>query len=593
VTAYATPGVYLERRATAGPIPVLRSDVTGFVGIAERGPVGRAVAAGSWDAFTAVFGGLIPHADLAYAVRAFFENGGRRCHVVRVAEDAQAAEASVAGVRVQARSPGGWGDALAVLFSRTTPAATRSQGVQPHDRRASAVASLDGFTAGALVRVTQGGEVAWRVVAAVDPATSRLGWELPLDPAIDIHHPFELETIEIGLTVTLDGHVEEVFSGLSAVPGHPRFAATVVADRSRLVEIVEAPGLAQVGKARLVMRGGRDGLAGLRPESFIAGCAALEPVDEVAIVAVPDAFVAPRPVRAVAPPPPHEVDPCAPATPDAIEAPRRRPAVTEQVPAFGAEERARVQQALVAHCERLRDRFAILDPPPGDWRAVATWRRRFDSKYAALYHPWVLVHDPLRTDGRLVRAVPPSGHVAGVFARVDNAVGVHHAPANEALAWATGAAAAVTAELQGLLNPIGVNCIRMLPGRGLRVYGARTVSAEPAWRYVNVRRLMTVIEEAVDQALQWAVFEPHDVYLRETVRLAVTGLLERVWEAGALAGANPDEAFFVNCDETNNPPADAALGRLLVDVGVAPVRPAEFVVFRVGRTNDQLEITEA
>jgi phage tail sheath protein FI len=326
----------------------------------------------------------------------------------------------------------------------------------------------------------------------------------------------------------------------------------------------------------------------------------LEDVDEVAIVAVPDALIRPmRPVRKQTPPPPPPSDPCLPGEPEPPDAEPPAPRWVERAPEFSADQIESVQQALILHCKSQRDRIALLDPPIFSARgqslgadAVQGWRRRFDSQYAALYFPWPLVYDPLKLNGSVVRAIPPSGHVAGIYARTDVESGVHRAPANVELRWAAAVVEDVTPELQGVLNPAGINCLRTLAGRGLRVYGARTISSDGLWRFVNVRRLMMMIEEAIETAIQWSVFEPHDLELRRSLITAISSFLDRMWQRGALVGATADEAFFVKCDEENNPPDQVNLGQLIVEIGVAPVRPAEFIVVRVGKTVDGLELTE-
>lgn len=192
----------------------------------------------------------------------------------------------------------------------------------------------------------------------------------------------------------------------------------------------------------------------------------------------------------------------------------------------------------------------------------------------------------------MIRSIPPSGHAAGVYAHTDLTLGVHKAPANLALEWAQDVTFPIDAARQGILNPLGINCIRSFAGRGLRIYGARTVSSNPRWRYVNVRRLLMMIEEAVRDSIQWSVFEPDNFYLRQLLGLAISGFLEALWGKGALAGATPGEAFYVKCDDSNNPPSVTALGQVIVEVGVAPSIPAEFVVFRIGRTDNTLKATE-
>jgi uncharacterized protein len=191
----------------------------------------------------------------------------------------------------------------------------------------------------------------------------------------------------------------------------------------------------------------------------------------------------------------------------------------------------------------------------------------------------------------LTRRIPPCGHVAGQYARSDLETGVHKAPANAPLVWAQNVSVLIDDATHGLLNPDGINAIRVLPGRGLRIFGARTVSSDPDWRYVNVRRLMMMVEKAIDLSTQWASFEPNNEFTWAKIRLALTGFLSNLWRSGALVG-EMRQAFFVRCDESNNPPAQRALGQLIADVGVAPSIPYEFVVVRINRTAGELEILE-
>jgi hypothetical protein len=243
-----------------------------------------------------------------------------------------------------------------------------------------------------------------------------------------------------------------------------------------------------------------------------------------------------------------------------------------------------VQTAMIAHCERLGDRVAILDPPPNTLpQEIGKWRMEtagYDSTYAALYYPWIQVDDPF-----LNRAiyVPPSGHIAGIWARNDNTRGVHKAPANEIVQGAVGLGYVLTKGEQDTLNPNGVNCIRAFPGRGIRVWGARTVSSDPAWRYINVRRFFNMVENSIERATQWVVFEPNDPFLWARVRRDVSAFLLTQWSAGALFGATPGDAFYVKCDEELNPPESRDLGRLIIEIGMCPVKPAEFVIFRISQ----------
>jgi phage tail sheath protein FI len=247
-----------------------------------------------------------------------------------------------------------------------------------------------------------------------------------------------------------------------------------------------------------------------------------------------------------------------------------------------------VQTTLVNHCEQHGNRVAILDAPPGmSPQQVREWRSAiamYDSAFAALYYPWIKVENPLASNGADAEVlVPPSGHIAGVWARVDASRGVWKAPANETVAGCLDVEHPVTKAEQSLLNPVGINCIRPFGAKGIRVWGARTLSSDSDWRYLNVRRLFNMVETTILDGTQWAVFEPNDVKLWEGVKRTLTGFLTGLWRDGALFGASADQAFYVKCDEETNPPQSIDEGKLVVEVGIAPVKPAEFIVFRVSQ----------
>jgi uncharacterized protein len=248
-----------------------------------------------------------------------------------------------------------------------------------------------------------------------------------------------------------------------------------------------------------------------------------------------------------------------------------------------------VQSALIGHCERLKDRFAVLDAQRGlTVQGVLAFRSPLDSKYAALYHPWLTVVDPL-TNKDVV--VPPAGHMAGVYAFVDNERGVHKAPANVVVQQIVGFDDDINTREQDLLNPVGINALREFPFRGLRVWGARTLSSIPEWRYLNVRRLFIFIEDSIKQGTQWVVFEPNAEPLWALVTQAITNFLDSVWRTGALEGVKQEEAFFVRCDRSTMTEDDIANGRLIVQIGIAPVKPAEFVIFRFRqKTREQVAV---
>jgi hypothetical protein len=271
-------------------------------------------------------------------------------------------------------------------------------------------------------------------------------------------------------------------------------------------------------------------------------------------------------------------------------------------------------EAMLAHCESMGDRVAILDAPKevkdtdllkevatagggGTEEAGKPARkgggglrpRTSDSGYGALYFPWIRGRDPLAAG--VIVDQPPSGSIAGIYARVDAERGVHKAPANEPIRGAVGLNYLVTHEEQGGLNKAGVNCIRFFPNSGIRVWGARTLAEEASeWRYINVRRLFNMIKESISEGTGWVVFEPNDPTLWQSIIRDVSAFLTLLWRDGALMGATPQQAFFVKCDAETNPPEVIDAGRVVIEIGIAPVKPAEFIVFKIGQWSGGAEV---
>jgi len=266
---------------------------------------------------------------------------------------------------------------------------------------------------------------------------------------------------------------------------------------------------------------------------------------------------------------------------------------------------AEAHDALIGQCERLGDRFAILDCPPqvedlDDLAEIAELDatgapsgsglrpRSSPGGYGAFYFPWITARDPI--DGS-IKPTAPSGYLAGVYARTDAGRGVHKAPANEPIQGALGLTYRVTHAEQGSLNSAGVNCLRSLPGAGIRVWGARTVAAAASeWRYVPVRRLFNMVRETIAIGTRWTVFEPNDATLWKAISRDVRAFLTGLWRDGALQGTTAEEAFFVKCDAETNPPDVIQAGQVVILVGIAPVRPAEFIVFRIGQKESGFDL---
>jgi hypothetical protein len=346
------------------------------------------------------------------------------------------------------------------------------------------------------------------------------------------------------------------------------------------------------------MSGGTDGLATLQPVHLSGegsppeqswGLACLESVDELSILTLPD--IMPKPVytrnyQSAQP----DCSRLEPGLGQAEPLPEFSP---EQPPVFEPQIIAELQRALVRQCERLKDRMAILDPlrEHQGRDSVMGWRRNFDTSYAALYFPWIKVPDVLQLDG-LLRPVPASGHIAGSYARGDLQVGVHKPPANLELELVKALTVDIQDGLNGELNDAQINVIRRYSGRGLRVNGARTLSSDTSLRYINVRRLLIMIKEAIEEGTQDLVFEPHNQDLWRKIERRVRAFLDRLWRSGGLDGARAEEAYAVRCDRETNPPLEQDTGRVICEIGIQPPWPAEFVIVRIGFTQSGAEITE-
>jgi uncharacterized protein len=380
---------------------------------------------------------------------------------------------------------------------------------------------------------------------------------------VEIAEPSESGEGVFKLVVTRGGKEEEVYDNVSVKRGKQNvFAAVKASKLVRLEEVAKGELAPAAGKMALV-GGAVAGAVHVTPDEYVGnpadrtGFGGLEAVDEVTMVAAPDLMA------------------------------------LYQRGVIDLEAVKAIQLAMIAHCELMGDRVAILDAPP-DYNAqqIKEWRvdkAGYDSKYATLYWPWVKVFDPVA--GQAV-FVPPSGHIAGIWARSDGERGVHKAPANEIVRGAISLELQLTKGEHDQLNPAGINCIRTFPGRGIRVWGARTLSSDPAWRYLNVRRLFNYVEESILQGTQWVVFEPNDMDLWERVKRTLSSFLFRVWRDGALFGATPGEAYFVKCDGENNTAETIDAGQLIVDIGIAPVKPAEFVIFRLAQFSGGASLAE-
>jgi uncharacterized protein len=532
---YSAPGAYVETYdADPQRIRLRRTDVGGFVGVAERGPINVPVKIESWRQYQSTFGGFLRDAYLAYSVNGFFQNGGRTCWVVRAGDLAGAATASATidiegfgRITLRATGPGAWGSRLTVRAA-----------FQDHRISSLVIADDSGreqvIDLATLVRL-----VPARSGADEAREATRRAWQTNLLGVPDS----ELQELA-GLPLV------EAETGLRGAPG-----VTLSARQPSVQLGGGSDGRGTVTVAHLV---GADD----RVESGI-GLLALERVQGISFVAIPDLMIGQ----------------------DALPGTDAEPILRD------ADAMADAHRALIASCLRAKDRMALLDLPSRltTASAVSYARSLPRESVAALYYPWLVVDDALRLLGP-VRAVPPSGYVAGMFARVDRRRGVHKPPANEPLEGVYDTGVSLDVPTHGLLNDAGVNAIRAIPGRGILVLGARTLDPDVKWRYVNVRRLFLMIEQSLDRELQSLVFEPNSPQLWRDIRRTVTGFLDRLWQLGMLDGETAADAYEVRCDDTTNPPWETEQGRVTCVIGVQPPYPAEFVIVRIGVARDGVEI---
>jgi phage tail sheath protein FI len=498
---YLAPGVFVEE-IERGPKPIegVATSTCAFLGETERGPVKPRLIT-NYNDYLRIFGDVFGNGKfMPYAVKAFFDNGGRRTYITRIVGANNAISQVVLGdFTVTAIGPGVAGDRI---WARIGPGST----------------------------IVNGNPVGFRLqVFYWDrlPAGAQ-----PFDP---IDNPDQLPRPAIS----------EDFDDMSVNPEDQTYFGKRLGDpnnsNSSFVSLSAAAGAALPNAAQGgQLQGGADGDAVTVVEYVGANAIAdlrtglealnLDPYREVAIVHAPNAE-------------------------DAVVA------------------------EVVTHCQNNRFRFAVIDSPAD--QGVATNldpRNNNDTQYAAFYYPWIFVSDPRSGDRR---KIPPGGAVCGLYALTDNTRGVFKAPANVTVAGAIDLEYDIDHGTQEVLNPRGVNVIRRFPGRGIRVWGARTLSSDPLWKYVSVRRLFIFIEASIYNSTQWVVFEPNDQKLWARVKQTVTLFLRTQWREGALFGAKEEEAFTVAIGRETMTEDDILNGRLIIEVGIAPVRPAEFVIFRV------------
>lgn len=548
---YLVPGVYVEETSfRAKSIEGVNTDTTAFVGPTRRGPMGGTPQIlTSLGDFERIYGGLndLHYSPnyLAHAVRVYFDNGGKRLYVSRVvgADTATAASIPVvagsgttARARFVALTPGEAGNGVISVHLIATPV---SAGTLPRSQP------------GSLLRVGS--------VLAIRHGNS---WHDTSGMVVDVTNLANGEVLTMKVSLAGQNEAALMIEDIGFDREHPRWIGHVLATVPSIhTDQLQNPYALEIGddvstfelfdgffggdpKRSFVLTGGSDGTAP-NLAAYEAALAELSSLEDIATVAAPG-----------------------------------HSAYADYVA---------IQQALITHVEAVHAyRMVVLDTPPGQSiQDVRDSRGRIDSAYAALYYPWVVASNPLFQPGRRGMpsevTLPPSGFVCGIFARNDIERGVRKAPADEVVRSVLRFERDVGQAEQEVLNPIGVNCLRYFPGRGYRVWGARTASSDPEWKYINVRRYTNYLEASIERGTQWVLFEPTSERLWSNVRQSISDFLYKEWKNGALLGSKPEEAFYVRCDRSTMTQANLDNGRIICLIGVAMIKPAEFILLRISQ----------
>ncbi len=537
---YLSPGVYVEE-VDRGPKPIegVGTAMPVFIGFSEKAQrtdqvngesitvdvMGQSQLVTNWTQYIETFGSFIDGAYLPHAVYGYFLNGGSRCYVlsVKTIPKAQAALLGADGkpqLIAQSKQAGFSGLRLRVKVDAPEPPAAAEKPKKGAKAGDTPTAADDGGQSFNVTIEQQGVTGSWNVKEELPDVTLT---EVETDAGKEIRVAFKNNRA----SKLVDFVLADTKAPLAK--RWPKTQEQTLNIESKLI----APASYSDFQGDVIQRTGIEGI---------------EALDDVTMVGIPDLMT---------PMPGQKLDL------DMIKA---------------------VQTLIIAHCEKMGDRVAILDSPPNmNPQQINKWRMDtagYDSSYATLYYPWIQVMDPVTNASKLV---PPSGHMAGIWARSDNTRGVHKAPANEVVGGATGLAYNVTKGEHDVLNPNGINVVRAFPGMGIRVWGARTLTSNPSWRYLNVRRLFNYVEKSIERGTQWIVFEPNEPTLWGMIVRDVGSFLNTVWAQGALFGTNPDQAFYVKCDAELNPASTRDLGQLFIEIGMCPVKPAEFVIFRISQ----------
>ncbi|MDY6968005.1 MAG: phage tail sheath subtilisin-like domain-containing protein [Spirochaetota bacterium] len=570
---YKAPGIYIAPEPKRiEPITLSNKCVTGFIGIAERGPIHEGVRIKSFKQYQKIFGGFTGHSYLPYAVYSYFHTGGKECVVIRTAhlnEDNDINSASKASMickdinentsfEIKALSEGIWGNNIQLKLSYINSDTATVLKIDTENREWIEIESTEDFQVEDTICIWNRDRKEYKIISQI--AGNHIYFDSRLDTIIDSdNQEIYCGNVRFNIKITHEKDVEEYFF-LSINEDDDKYFIDEINQQSGLVEINKTGAIStpyEISSENL--QGGKNGVLSLTPADFIGyykglednkGIGIFEAYNDVSLIAAPDVLL-----------------------------------FEEYI--YNDLDRAKkdifiVQKAMIDQCERLGNRFVILDLPlVKDVIELMKWTGKFDSKVAAVYYPRIEMINPEDISSLSTVIVPPSGHIAGIYIDCDEKEGIFRAPANKFIKGAVGLTERIDDEVYEIIYPKGINCLRYIPGRGIKVWGARTLSSDISWRYINVRRTFSAISESIKQGTRWAVFETNDMALRKRIVRHIYAFLLDLWRKGFMSGVVPEDGFYIRCDDELNPPEEIDAGRINIEIGIAIARPAEFLVIKI------------
>lgn len=571
------PGIFITKDKIEEPhIDPLGPKATGFIGLTEKGPINEPVYIKNFGEFQKIFGDFTDFSYLPFSVYGFFQTGGKECYVVRVGhlkkdhDDKGISKSQTdfvnnrgeAAFRMKAKTHGSWGNDIHVRLFHSVGLNEEIRELPTEGSKTLYLKYEHDFIPGDFVKLNFAPEDVYKVISVKD---KKIILNKPIKPKIKQKRLFIHEVL-VNMEITYKQKCE-TFNYLSENPVRKNFYINKVENKSNIIDIDFVNNLSAMEYNGFLSRGS-DSILSLTPGDFIGhykglkdyrGIGCFESLEDIALIAAPDTSLFYSIVSS------------------------NKKSADEAVLA--------VHEAMISQCENMQNRFAILDFDAKDTQGILKLRESYDSKNAAVYYPQLKIVHPNDMSGFTTVNVPPSGHMAGLYTYCDDKEGLYRAPANFYLLGAVGLSREVDDYEYEETYSRGINSFKIIPGRGVKPWGVKTLSSDKIWSYINVRRSFIGIKQAVKNSSSWAVFEVNDKRLRKRVIRFVSAFLIELWRDGYLKGTTPEEAFYVKCDTENNPSFFRDDGLLQVDIGVSIVKPAEYINIKLLGNSENAAVT--